>query len=688
MPLLLPLRPRVSRLAQLKWLVLGLCLCGGISGSVADGELLRVEIRSREPYLAGRAFGPHGAFETLRGKAYFALDPQLDANRTVVDLELAPRNPLGRIEFSTDLEILSPVDPTLGNGVVLYDVNNRGNPTALRQFNSGADEFLARHGFILVWSGWSAEVQPGGRRLRLDAPIAHENGKPLRGIVRFEMVSDREASRLSIAQWANQGAYPPTKEGEERATLTWRLREQDPRVAIPREQWRLEQRTIEADGESGQLPQIELVLSSGFQPGYLYELVYEAQGSRVQGTGLAGIRDLVSAIKYSRNDNNPLRTSAGAPAIRYAYGFGTSQSGRCLRQFLYDGFNTDEHGRQVFDAVMPHVAGGGLGFFNHRFAMPTRHNAQHDSHCYPADMFPFAYDDQRDPFSERTDGILRRARAAGTVPKIMHTQTSSEYWHRSGSLVHTDPLGKQDTPLPPEVRVYAFGGCQHGAGSGLPGPRGNGQLPANPADYRPLLRGLLLALDRWVRTGQEPPPSVYPQVSEKTLVSWRQEASGWLPLPRVRYPEVIQRPEFLDRGVEFFKFRRITQEPPLRRGEYVVRIPAYGSDNNELGTLLLPAVAVPVGTYTSWNLRHRSVGAENELLTLTGGFIPLASTEPQRRETGDPRPALSERYQNFEDYRRRFLEVARQLVAQKYVDAEEMPRFETSVERYKSFFEP
>jgi hypothetical protein len=227
---------RILRLASR--LALGFLVGGCVSASVARAELLRVDIQRREPYAAGRMFGEHGAYETLRGKAYFALDPQLAANQTIVDLELAPRNVQGRVEFSADLEILAPIDPTKGNGVVLYDVNNRGNRTALGQFNGGADEFLARHGFAVMWSGWIAEVVPGGGRLRLDAPVARQDGRPIRGLVRAEMLTDREASRLSIAQWANQGCYRPTSQGLASATLTWRLREKDPRVNIPRDQCR------------------------------------------------------------------------------------------------------------------------------------------------------------------------------------------------------------------------------------------------------------------------------------------------------------------------------------------------------------------------------------------------------------------------------------------------------------------
>lgn len=660
------------------------------SASNSLAAVTRIEIKSREPYADGRVFDGVGAYEKIRGTAFFAVDPKHGANQQVIDIELAPRNDAGLVEFSADVEWLAPKDLLKGNGAVLYDVNNRGNKVALGQFNGGADEFLMRKGYIVLWSGWIAETHPGGGRLRLQAPMAIENGKPVVGIVRAEVVVDAPAERHTLSQWANQGSFEPTERGEREGVLTWREREKEARVVIPRAQWRLEKRNIEENGERSLLPQIDLIVSGGFRPGYIYELVYEAQGSIVQGLGLAGIRDLISFLKYEASEKNPLRIveSEPSPAMWRAYGFGVSQSGRCLRQFLYDGFNADEKDRQVFDAVMPHVAGAGLGFFNHRFASPTRHNGQHDNHLFPADQFPFTYGDELDPFTGHEDGILHRDRARGTVPKVMHTQSSSEYWHRAGSLVHTDPKGQRDAVIPPEVRVYCFGGTQHGPGSGVPASApGNGQLIGNPADYRPLIRALLTALDEWVRSGKEPPPSAYPRLADKTLVGWRESESGWHALPGVRYPEVIQQPEQLDRGPNFYRSRRATIEPPISRGHYGVNIPAYGPDNNELGTLLLPAVATPIGTYTSWNLRSRSIGAANELLGLSGGYIPFLKTKAERETSGDPRPALQERYGTFAEYARQYRASIDSLVTQRYLLAEEVSPLMQAIERLRTAFE-
>ncbi len=660
------------------------------SASNLLAAVTRIEIKSREPYADGRVFDGVGAYEKIRGTAFFAVDPKLGANQQVIDIELAPRNDAGLVEFSADVEWLAPNDLSKGNGAVLYDVNNRGNKVALGQFNGGADEFLMRKGYVVLWSGWIAETHPGGGRLRLQAPMAIENGKPVVGVVRAEVVVDAPAERHTLSQWANQGSFEPTERGEREAVLTWREREKEARVVIPRAQWRLEKRNIEENGERSLLPQIDLIVSGGFRPGYIYELVYEGQGSIVQGLGLAGIRDLISFLKYEASEKNPLRIVEAnpKPAMWRAYGFGVSQSGRCLRQFLYDGFNADEKDRQVFDAVMPHVAGAGLGFFNHRFASPTRHNGQHDNHLFPADQFPFTYGDELDPFTGREDGILHRDRVRGTVPKVMHTQSSSEYWHRAGSLVHTDPKGQRDAVIPPEVRVYCFGGTQHGPGSGVPASApGNGQLIGNPADYRPLIRALLTALDDWVRTGKEPPPNAYPRFADKTLVGWRESESGWHALPGVRYPEVIQQPEQLDRGPDFYRSRRSTIEPPISRGIYGINIPAYGPDNNELGTLLLPAVATPIGTYTSWNLRSRSIGAANELLGLSGGYIPFLKTKAERETSGDPRPALQERYGTFAEYARQYRASIDSLVTQRYLLAEEVGPLMQAIERLRTAFE-
>ena len=680
------------------WLAVPLLLAPlGIGMRECRAELRSLEIDRREPFAGGKEFGDSGAYDILVGVARFELDPEHPRNEAIVDLELAPRNAAGKVELASDVYILAPRDLDKGNGAILYDVNNRGNKLALRFFNlapghnTPADElhagdgFLLRRGYTIVWSGWNGEILPGEGRALLKAPIATDNGRPIRGPVRFEMMTDTPTDSMPLARREGHGSYSPTKRGEAQGQLTWRMRETDPRVPIPREQWLLERKPpVEVEhGVDSALSQVRLRLSGGFRPGYLYELVCECEGPVVHGVGYAAVRDLLSFLRYESQATNPLRSANGQPAIDRVHGFGVSQSGRFLRNYLYLGFNADEQGRKIFDGLMPHVAGAGLGFFNHRFAQPTRHNGQQLEHLYPGDRFPFAYGDSVDPFTGETDGIMHRtaAKEPKLLPKIMHTQGSGEYWHRSGSLVHTDPLGKRDADIPENVRLYTFGGTQHSAAASPP-DRGMGDNLLNPADYRPYLKALLDALDAWVRDGATPPASVYPRIDEGTLVDWRQASTGFPAIPGVRYPEVIQQPHLLDYGPEFASRGILSIVPPRKRGDYVVLVPKCGPDGNELGTLLPPEVATPLATHTGWNLRRAEVGAEGMLVGLMGSYLPLPRTRAERLAVGDPRQSLEERYGSFDAYRQQFEAACRNLVKSRYLlqdDAERLVKSRSEV---------
>ena len=642
----------------------------------AAAEVIRIDITSREPF--GDAVASKiGPYERLRGRVVYALDPDDDANRPIVDLGLAVTGDDGRVQFYGDIEIIAPVDRAQAQPTVLYVVNNRGRRTW------GSEPFFLSRGYVTVSSGWIAQVPVSRDLLRLEAPVAidPDDGIPVVGLVRAELQTDVATDRLPVS---NQRAYEPVTSSLGDAALTRRLREMDPPEPIPREQWRLEVRYDGSDEGSG-LVELEMMLTGGFEPGVIYELIYEARGSVVQGTGFAAMRDLVSFLKYDRSEVNPLRRLDGTRLAERVIGEGRSQSGRAIRMFLHEGFNADEQGRQVFDGLIPTIAGGGQGFFNHRFASPTRTATQHGGHLYPADVFPFTYGDETDPFTGRTDGLLRRARASGTVPKLMHLDTSSEYRHRSGSLVVTDPLGQRDTTLPPEVRVYVFGGAQH---SPARGRSARGQQPPNPNNYRPCQEALFLAMDRWLTDDTEPPTSVYPRVADGTLVHWEADRSGWRALPGVAYPTVIQQPELLDYGSAYERHRRIDLHPPARTGKrYGVRVPAVDADNNERGVLRLPRVEVPVATFTGWNLRNPGIGAETEQLSLTGSRIPFPVTPAERAQTGDPRQAVRERYADFEAYRGRYMAAADQLVADRYLLPEHLAGLETIATEHRSLFE-
>ena len=655
--------------------------------SLGSAELTQWKVTSKQPYAGGKACGDRGPYELWKGKVEFAVDPDNPANQDIVDLPLAPRNPGGEVEFSADFELLVPADRSQANGTVFYEVNNRGTKTAPGIIDQGAEEFLCRKGYVVLWSGWIAETFPGDGRLRLQAPYAIENGRRIRGRVRNELVVDRTTPRASIAHRGNQGSFPPVPELLETATVTRRPAESSPRLVIPRELWQLHIREFTSGQEVAQLPLVELEVQGGLQAGWIYEICYEAEGSLVQGCGLASIRDLISSLKFGQQESkNPLLTSAGKPLVTHAIGFGTSQSGRCLRQFVWQGFNADERGRKVFDGVISHVAGAGLGSFNHRFASPTRTNGQHEEHLFPADYFPFTYGEERDPYTQKEDGILRRAIATDSEPKLFHTQSSSEYWHRAGSLVHTSPLSERDADIPASVRIYALGGTQHGPGSGIPAAASNGTLPGNPADYRPFMRALIVAMSEWIVAGTEPPASCFPRIADETLVDWHASATGWPSIPGVDYPQVIHTPHFLRRGPEWESRGIATLEPPQIVGTYVVRVPAMDEDGNERGVLKLPALKVPVATYTSWNLRRDSIGAAGALWALQGGYVPFAKTRREREAAQDPRRSLQERYSSYDDYEQKYMAAAQELLEQRYLLAEELPRLNALCRQFRDLW--
>lgn len=683
---------------KLPWLTccaLLLCVC---LSHRASAEVTRFEIVSREPFAGGQTFGEVGAYERITGKIHYAIDPVLPQNKAIVDLQYAPRNAQGEVEFTADLMLLAPVDRSKANGALLYDVNNRGNKLALSFFNSGdpGTGFLMRHGFTVVWSGWDAELLPGGDRLRLRAPVAKNQDGPITGLVRCEMVpggkvGDPKPKRLTVTHWENHGSYRPTPAGLKAATLTHRVYPADAREPVARDQFEIHVTEVDSTDGPGknkatdlsQLPKVELDYPAGFEPGQIYELIYEAQDPLVHGVGFAAVRDLVSACRHGTGQNNPLGAEGKTPITR-ALGFGVSQSGRFLREFVYSGFNADESGRRVFDGIMPHVSGSGLGSFNVRFAQPTRHCNQHDHHDFPGDRFPFAYSTETDPLSGRVDGILEKSVQSGTMPFVMQTQSAGEYWTRSGSLTHTDPLGQRDLVLPENVRLYLFGGTQHGP-AGWPPAAGAGQTLANPGDYKPYLRSLLLALDRWVKDGVAPPPSVYPTIAGKTLVVWGQESTGFPRIPLINYPKIIQQPSLLDFGRRWVSEGIADVQPPAAGSHYVVLVPRCGPDGNELGCLSPPEVAVPMGTHTGWNLRRAEYGAANDLVSLGGSYIPFAVTKAQRDFTGDPRLSLEERYGNVTTYLQQLRKQCEQLEATGYLLREDTRRLmEQQEQRFRT----
>ena len=635
-----------------------------LAASIAEAEVTRLEITRREPFVAGQTFGSVGAYEKVVGRFHGELDPAHPLNRVIVDLDLAPRNARGRVEYSADFYLLKPVDLTRGNRALLYDVNNRGNKRVLLEHNSGrrADDpstaedagnrFLMRHGFVVLWSGWIPGAPAKAHDLRVQVPAA----RPADGRLSQLVWDDFQFNSATVTQ--AKLTFPAAERTG--ATLTVRERADQAPTTLAASAWEF------ADDSTIRL----LPAGTAFRIGALYQLVYKAADPPVAGIGFAATRDLVAFLKHERADPagtaNPL-ASGGAPAIRRALAHGTSQSGRYLRDFLYQGFNEDEAGRIVFEGMNPHVATARM-FLNQRFAQPDRGAGA----LYPDQSFPYAYETQTDTVTGRRDGILARCAARGNCPKILHTVSSNEYWNAAHSLVTTDTLGRTDGTPPADVRIYHVAGTQHTGGRGGTMPKGVCALPFNPTDLHPVLRAVTLALDAWVKDGTPPPPSRYPRLDDRTLVPM--ETAGFPRLPGVETPAgpIVRRR--IDYGSDWSRgvVGRVPPEP--LSPSYVSLVPRVDGDGNEVGGLRLPDVSVPTATLTGWAVRAASAGNTGAICGLDGFILPFARTAAERQAAGDPRPAFAERYRDHADYVARVRAAAAALERERFLLAEDVER--------------
>ncbi len=596
--------------------------------SPARADVVRFDITSRAP------IGSSG-YEKIVGIAHFAVNPRAPGNSVIADVDKAPVNLDGKVEFSSDVYILRPLDTAKSNGVALVDVLNRGRKIVLGGFNRGAsndpvteadlgDGFLMQRGFTVVWVGWEFDI----RR------VSSRQGEAERGAgMAIQIPSARGVSDVIRASFTpnddgpqtvgDLAGYRPTDDNARDTTLSVRDGEFGAKTLIARERF-----TVRGN---------QVTLTGGFEKGRTYELTYRPTEWPVSGLGLAAYRDLASWVKHA-----PDAVAKAGKLI----GFGSSQSGRFLRSFLYDGFNTDEQGRQVLDGVMVHIAGAARLSINVRGAQPTALS------MYSTTQFPYATSAERDPVSRRTDGLLDNARARATQPKVMFTNTAVEYWGggRAAALIHTTPDGKRDLVLPPNVRAYFLTGAQHSAAP-FPVPAGGqGQQPANPLEYWWTMRALLVAMTDWVVSGVEPPPSQVPKLADGTLVPVTK--LKFPALPGVQSPAIVQGPRYDGRDLPFL-------------------VPQVDADGNELAGIRTAEQRVPMATYTGWNFRNAAIGGTKQLVSLLGMALPFAKTKAERGASGDPRLSVEERYPSKEAYLAQVTAVTDALVKGRYLLADD-----------------
>ncbi len=605
----------------------------------------QIHVGERTDFADGKSFGSAGAYERITAKAYFEIDPKAPANQLITDISLAPVNSEGMVEFSADIIVLKPRDSKKSNGTILFEVPNRGGQGALSMFNFGqgstgvGDGYLMQQGYTIIWAGWQPDVPRASSGLRLYAPQA----KGVKGLVRSEIIVDAKATSAPLGD-RNHIPYPVLNPGDPALELTVRDGGLGKKSTVARASWRI-------DGD-------KLVLDTGFEPGRIYELVYPSQDPWIIGLGPTAIRDLISFFKYG---GPSMLFNEEFHYMKRAIGFGTSQSGRFLRAYLYDGFNADEKGRKVFDGVWPHVAGAGRGSFNNRFGQPSRDGHPLLNFFYPTDLYPFS--DLPQAESGRNEGLLDKAIAAKVTPKIFYTNGSYEYWGRAAALIHSSVDGRQDAPLHSDSRAFLLAGTQHGPAARL--VRNGTQNLANPMDYRWAMRGLLQSMNEWVTSGKEPPASSYPRIDKDQLVSL--QALQFPKVPGVKLPPALHRAYHVDYGPEFTSKGITAYEPPRIGAAFPVLIPQVDRDGNETSGLRSPEQQVPLGSYTGWNLRDAKIGAEGTLFNMVGSFLPFARTKAEREKSGDPRPSIEERYKGKDDYLARIEDAAKKLAAQRLI---------------------
>src|ERR1700730_4662363 len=484
-------------------------------------------VREESPAFEGRSFGSVGTYDRIIAHATIAVSPDDPHNTIIVDLDRAPRNAQGQVEAVTDVEILRPTVAANGNRTLFYEVLNRGSKLGLALFNDipavtndlvkaadAGNGFLMNRGYTVVWSGWQGDIVPGGGRMTFSPPVV----PGVTGLAREDFIFDQMDNPASATL-----SYPAADLDPVNAKISVREREADPRTSPAGLGVAFENPT-----------RISVKRPEGFDAGAIYELIYIARDPKVMGLGFAATRDVVSFLRNEAADGsgtaNPL-----AGRIDRAIGFGLSQSGRYLHDYLYLGFNADEAGRVVFEGLMPHISGGKKTFTNYRFSQPGRSPYQHADMVYPGADFPFTYPVITDGLTGKRDGFLARCLAAGNCPKIIKTDSEIEFYQQRASLVVTDTKGNA-LAMPDNIRLFLLSNLQHySLANAKPEMVKVCAFPTNPLNAGPPVRALLVALDEWISKGTLPPASRYPSRADGTLVSAAADDVGFPRIPGLPY---------------------------------------------------------------------------------------------------------------------------------------------------------
>jgi hypothetical protein len=616
------------------------------------GGVERLQIVSRGPAFGGAPFDTGGEYESIVAVAYMRINPSHPLNRGIADIDKAPSAD-GWLRYKTDVLIVRPREPVRASKVLLVEAPNRGGKLFPAMVNDAAADhaagngFTMRRGHTMVWIGWQGDIglKADGSGAGTDFPVATDGGAPITGPSFAETVFDDGATSAAMML-----TYPAASPDKSQARLTVRATATSAPVLVPATAWRYSSPTLVALDRPG-----------GFDAGAIYRFDYVASNPRLMGLGMAAMRDVTSFLRSGDADDAGQAGPLADIKPDVALAVGVSQSGRFLRDFLWQGFNQAANGGRVFDGAMPLIAGSRKSFVNVRFGQPGRNSTQHVDHLTYGDQFPFSYAVTTDPVSGKTDGIFRRCMASASCPKLMHVDSSVEFWQGRASLVTGDGAGR-DIAVPDDVRTYLMSSTQHIAA--VRPSTGICRYTNNPAQQSPTVRVLLDHLVNWARAGKAPPASRYPRHADAMLTAPDRDASGFPDLRAVGvdYPGVINALTVVDYSAA---------HPRADQGRsYRLFVPMTDVDGNDIAGIRLPDVSVPLATYAGWNLRRRGF-ADGQLCGLNGLSVPLPAVPVK----GDPRRAISQRYRSRIEYAKAVAQAARELRDQGLMLQEDVDRY-------------
>ena len=630
---------------MLKPLALLVCL---LAPTLSHAEVVSVEVTSRQPWIAGQAFGKVGSYEVLRGTVHYAIDPRSKAARDVVDIRFAPVNAHGLVEYSGPFVMIRPVDAARGNHTTLIEVANRGRADmdgvffetedgldlmAPGNVKALADSTFFQLGYSLAWVGWQARMEPD--EFGLQVPVAPVHSQARATFAADEMMEGRNAFDLPA-----NGFYCAHDAKQQKAELRLQTRFDDPGAVVPRDTWNF------VATSKNKNARCSIALDKPAASNAYFSLVYEGEDAPVMGLGEAAFRDFAAHLKY-RNLPSELNSRPGDASAVFAFGY--SQGGRFLRDFVYRGFNVGPDGKRVFEGMLITTAGSGRGSFNHRYALPGEAGNSVMSNLRAVDLYPFADVATPDISGKGKAGLLDRAVHDNTVPKIMYIISSSEYWARNASLLQTTTDGKHPVALGSDSRLYYFSGVPHALR--LPGTFTKlGKEAAYPynanVDLADGMNAQLENLRSWVVNNIAPPPTIAP-VLGSTLVAVSD--MKFPAIPGIRVPSNPPPLWQLDLGREYSRMG-IISEPVHAGPRYPLLVPAVDSDGNELGGWRGAMSSVPLGTFTAWDWKSQELAPFGFISGLNGAFIPFARTRAERLAANDPRLSIEERYGNRDGF--------------------------------------